>query len=281
MQRKTGLVAVVVFGLGVAGSSAGAATLLSTDFATPTSIDAIPYVDALNGADNGNKTVGWIGGNWTIGDNTLVDLKQVTSVVFGDFTWGSTGDTIKSGELWGTLGGGDHIDGNSSQLRHTGSSIQFNSSAVGGSALAAEPDGSAIFNLVLEVKPGDGIRNLQLSFRTGTAQTSGAWDNNTAAGNGNYNVKIVDASNTASGFSFYSTNQAIGAGAGPVVNAVDQTSATLLPGTYVMQVILTGKTSGQRYTIDDFGFAAEAVPEPGIAGMAAMAVLGLLARRRR
>lgn len=264
---------------GVADTSA--AVLLSTGFSTPTGTDGIPYTDATTPGDNGNKTVGWVGTSWTVGNAALVDLKQVTSVTFGNFTWGSAADTIKAGEFWTTLGGGDHIDGNNSSIRHTGATtplIQFNSSSVGNSSLAAEPDGTAIFNLVFEAKSA--IEDLAVSLRAGTAQTSGSFDNNTAAQNGNFNIRIVDATNTASGFDFYATSQAIGAGAGPVVNAVDQSATQLAAGTYVLQIVLSGKTSGQRYSIDDFAFSANAVPEPVSLGLLALGA-GALVRRRR
>lgn len=258
-----------------------AAVVLSTGFSTPTGSDGIPYTDATTPADNGNKTVGWVGTSWTVGNAALVDLKQVTSVTFGNFTWGSVGDTLKAGEFWTTLGGGDHIDGNTSAIRHSGATnplIQFNTSAVGNQSLAAEPDGFAIFNLVFEAKSV--IEDLSVSLRAGTAQTSGSFDNNTAAQNGSFNIRIVDATNTSSGFNFYSSAQAIGTGAGPTINAVDQSGTEVAAGTYVLQIVLSNKTSGQRFSIDDFSFSANAVPEPASLALLVLAGAGLARRGR-
>jgi hypothetical protein len=78
--------------------------------------------------------------------------------------------------------------------------------------------------------------------------------NNTAAQNGNYNVSIhpLDSSgNAGAGFTFYSTDQPLGAGGGIAVTATDQGANTLSAGTYLLRIQFFNKTRTDRYSIDD------------------------------
>lgn len=136
----------------------------------------------------------------------------------------------------------------------------------------------AVFNLVFTV--GTAFAP-EISFRAGTAATNGSWDVNTAANNGDFEVRIspitisgndgtvefADAVSVGSGV--------IGAGAGPVVST--STITTINPGTYLLEIRLSGQ-GGQRASIDDLAL----IPEPSTyAALFGLLALGLVAWRRR
>jgi hypothetical protein len=162
--------------------------------------------------------------------------------------------------------------------------FQFNSGSAGRTGFAAPAD-LALWNLVVELKDTS-LNQFNVSFRAGTAQTSGAWGNNTLANNGSYNIHLIPILLTGNNgvldignrVSFNGSPVAIGAGAGPSIS--DDLTHSFSAGTYLLQVEFSGQ-GGQRNTIDDLSFTA-AIPEPStlmLTGLLALA--GVIGLRRR
>jgi hypothetical protein len=239
-------------------------TLLDTDFGagvTNTGLAAITF-----SGDNGNKSIGFSGAGstsaagamWTLGDTGVFDLVGVNSVTLGGFTWGSTANPIRRGVIFTTAADFGYLtpNGQNTNIRYANTSaitVQLNSGTAHESA----------FNLVFEVKPDTTLSDVLVGFRAGTAGTSGVWDNNTAAQNGNINVVIhpLNASGVAgTGVSFFASPQAIGAGAGPTINAPAPEGASFAAGRYLLRIVFSGKTRNERATIDDLVFSASTGP---------------------
>lgn len=271
-------------GLLLAASTLNAASI-STDFSGVSRV-GVAHTDSLDATNNGNRNVGISGATWTISDPTELSLPAFTgALTMGNFTWSNLGSglvfTTGDGGVWRSAAG------TSTDARTTGTSeadranFQFNTGSVGGSA--ASPMDVAVFNLIFQVGTGSSFTDLTASFRAGTAQTSGAWDNNTVANNGDYAViinpiTIAGTNGTVDfGTSYSLGSGAIGAGAGPTVTAAS-TAHTLGEGTYLMQIRLSGQ-GGQRAAIDDFSFVA--IPEPGTIVLVCIALGSLLIFRRR
>jgi hypothetical protein len=212
----------------------------------------------LFSGDSANKAIAFTGGGnnaaspmWTVADSAKVDFKQINSVTYNGFTWGQSSDPIRYGSVFTTgTDFGYVIGASNSNIRYTGTGatqplVQFGAGA----------PASGAFNLVFEVKGTEPLGNLTVKYKAGTASTGGVWNGGaTAAENGNYNVSVhpLDASgNAGTGFTFYASNQSLGAGAGVSVAAADQGSNSLAPGTYLLRILFFDKTKAERYSIDD------------------------------
>lgn len=261
------------------GCAALSGSFLYTDFNNAMTRTRLAHTDANNSGNDGSPNVA-INPAWTVSGS--LGLTALTGVLtMGDFTWANIG----SGIMFTTMAGGAYSDGsNNAQVRLTSTSeadranFKFNTGTVGGSAAA--PGDVAVFNLLFTVTGQ--LNNPAVSFRAGTIQTNGTWDNNTSANNGNFEVRlspvILSGNNGTVNFNdaiSLGGVQSIGAGAGPLVSASSVTS--LSQGTYLMQIQLSGQ-SDQRAAIDDLTM----VPEPSTyAALFGILALGFVAWRRR
>lgn len=279
--------------LGCALALSGQVTLLSTDFSGSTGNVSLPYVDANDATNNGNRAVTRNQFTWTQSDPTVLSLAALDTLTMGAFSWGSSGTPLTAGRIFTSLAGGQNNTGTggagtTSTIRSTGTTdetrarLQFNSSSVGGSGTA--PADVAVWNLLFQVGTG-GIAGLDFSFRAGTAQTSGSWDNNSIANNGNYNIRITPVSITGStgiaqfgsSVTVFETAAAIGAGAGPTLTS--SYSNSIAAGVYLLQLEFSGQGT-QRNSIGDFSMAV--IPEPSTyAALLGGLALGFVAYRRR
>jgi hypothetical protein len=238
--------------VGGAGGLGTITTWLSTNFSTGVTSSTIDKL--YLSSSNGYMSIAFTGGGrdtaspmWTVADPTKVDFKQINSVTFNGFTWGASSDPIRYGSVFATgTDFGYVIGASNSTIRYTGTGatqplVQFSSGT----------PASGAFNFVFEIKGGESLSNLTVKFKAGTANTSGVWHaNNTAAQNGNYNVSIhpLDSfGNAGAGFTFYSTNQPLGAGGGITVTATDQGASSLSAGTYLLRIQFLDKTITERY----------------------------------
>ena len=273
---KTNLIAPLAIVALCLAESLSAAVVLSDDFAT-LSVGA-------GTVNNTVVTVEGTGTNWLIANASLVSLQSVTSFSVDGNTIGNATDSIAAGEWTTLLGNGSYTNGTlTSQARDTGNAtgpaLQFNSSTVGNTAAGA-PGNFGLFAFVFRVQPGVTINNLSASYQLGTATTGGVWDNNTAAGNGFTNVRILGI-DSATDFRWQSSAQAVGAGAGPTVSIANaNVISSLSSGNYVFLIEAGNKTTNQRYSIDTFSFSADVIPEPSTA-VALLGGFGLLALFRR
>jgi hypothetical protein len=272
------------------------AQILSTDFSGSNATLTLPYVDANDSTNNGNRVVSRIGFAWTSSDNTKLSLRALDTLVMGNYTWGSTGTPISSGAMFLTLTGGQwntgtNGGGNNSNMRvnnptdPTWSRYQFNVSAVGTNT-TSPPANRAVYNLLFEVgASGAGLfDSINFSLCLGTAQTSGAWDNNTLAGNGDFNIRVsnvsVSGQNGTLGSQVAQTGAlAIGAGAGPTVSTSLNLGSPLAAGVYLLQIEHFNKTNNQRSSIGDFSMTA--VPEPSTWALLALGLTAMVVFRRR
>jgi hypothetical protein len=286
---------IVITLAAVAGSAfALDAAILSTDFTGSTGGVILPYADAIDPTNNTNTNASVTRNqfNWTQTDATVIALRSLDTLTIGAYSWGSAGTPISAGRMFTTLDGGAWNTGTGgaagiiSNLRATGTTdptrarFQFNSTSVGATGTAA-PANVAVWNLLFEVGTG-GIAGLDFSFRAGTAATSGAWDNNTAANNGNYNIRITPVTVTGGNGSAELANSvsvsgAVGAGAGPTV--ISSYSSSLASGVYLVQLEFSSQAT-QRNALGDFQMTA--IPEPSTyAALLGLMVLGVVALRRR
>lgn len=278
-----------------AGMASGLwASSISSDFSGSTSNLTLPYTDANDATNNGNRSVSRNQFNWTESNATDFSLRGLDSLVMGDYTWGSAGTPISAGRIFTTLAGGQYNDGtggggNTSNIRATGTSdptrarIQVNDGDVGETGTLSPADLS-VWNLVVEFGGASNFEGLSFSFRAGTAQTSGAWDNNSIANNGNYNIRLTPVSVTGnngvlggSPITAFGTPQAIGAGAGPTMTPTWNTGS-INPGVYLLQLEFSDQ-GGQRSSLGDFSVTA--IPEPGILVLVGVAMGVLVVFRRR
>jgi hypothetical protein len=274
----------------LASLTAQTTTVLGTNFNAYSSngLDGI----RINGGTDQNISLTGGGSNtaspsgfWSLSDAATTDLVGYTRIQIPGSLAGGTafayGDTsvansqFKKGAVFTTLGNFTYSDGtNNAQLRYAvGTSpnrgyIQLNNGALN----------DVRFNVLFEIKPGAPARSgWGLSFRYGTGGTGvDAWNNNTAAQNGSATAQI-HAVNATTGelaatpaVSFGSTSLA-GSGPTAALSATDS-GASLGPGTYLLSIRLHGKTSGQRYTLDDLGLttaggAAEVILDNNSAGV--------------
>lgn len=285
LTRTIAALAAPLLWMTTAAQPAHAGVLLSTDFSTTTSDNVVHFDGTTTNTGAGIGTIT----NWSVADASKVDVVEVTTFTVGSNTFGSGSDTVKRGEWVTMLDGGAYTTGGASPItanRRINNTInlQFNASAVGNSSATA-PASVGIFAFVFEVKAGESYDHLSATFDMGTGNTSGGWYSATAAQNGSYNVRILGVDN-ATDFSFYNSPQAAGptTGSNPVVpytaTAAAPTGTALDPGIYLLQVQMSNKTQNQRYTIDNFSFSAEVVPEPATLAVAAAGALLLLPRRR-
>jgi hypothetical protein len=258
------------------GALAVQGQILQTDFSGVSRV-GVAHTDANDATADGNRNVGISGATWTTGGGLA--LAAITgTLTMGDYTWSNIG----AGVVLTTGDGGVWRSTQSADARTTGTSeadranFQFNTGSIGGSAAA--PMDVAVFNLVFSVTTAF---SPEISFRAGTAQTNGTWDNNTAANNGDFEVRISpitlsDNNGTVNFANAVSVGSGeIGAGAGPVVST--STIATINPGTYLLEIRLSGQ-GGQRASIDDLAL----IPEPSTyAALIGLLALGLVAWRRR
>ncbi|MCD8483748.1 MAG: PEP-CTERM sorting domain-containing protein [Verrucomicrobia bacterium] len=278
----------------LAGSvSLASAAVLSTDFSGSTGNISLPYVDASDATNNGNHGVTRNQFTWTQSEPAKLALRSLDSLTIGNYTWGSASTPISAGRIFTSLGGGAWNTGTggggtTASIRATGTTdptrarIQFNAGTVGGTASA--PADVAVWNLIFEVG-ATGVPGFDFSFRAGTAQTNGAWDNNTAANNGSYNIRITPVNvtgstgvaQTGSSVTLSASPIAIGAGAGPTL---EPSWVQAFPaGVYLLQLEFTGQGS-QRNSIGDFSMTA--IPEPSTyAALFGLLALGFVAWRRR
>lgn len=246
----------VTIHVGTSGGLGPVSAYLGTNFlsgVTSGTADSLRF-----SGDNADKTIAFTGGGsntaspmWTVANATKVDFKQIDSVTHNGFTWGQSSDPIRYGSVFTTGTDFGYVIGSSnSNIRYSGTTATEPMVQFGAGAPA-----SGAFNFVFEIKGGEPLGNLTVKYKAGTASTSGAWHTtNTAANNGNYNVSVhpLDGSgNAGTGFTFYATNQALGAGGGIAVTATDQGANSLSAGTYLLRILFFDKTRAERYSIDD------------------------------
>lgn len=270
----------------VCAGLAHGAVLFSTTWDNPTNtgLDGV----GVNGTSFDSMAITGGGGNapspagfWTVTDTSQVDLSSLTQFTAPASLTGGSAVT------YGAVSGADILRKGAvftsslnfalpaQQIRYgTSTGIwrpQFNFGGVN----------NGQFNVVFDIKPAAGSLNgWELSFKYGTAQVTGVWDNNTtAAQNGTASATIYQVdSGTGELSSVLTFNSNSLAGAGPSVTiAATNPSTSLSAGTYVLAIRLTGKTKNQRYTIDDL--TVSAIPEPAVIGL--LGVGGLMLRRRR
>jgi hypothetical protein len=262
----------------LAGPVALGEVLFSTGFNayTNTGTDAVKVnggADTAISITGGGSNLASPSGYWNVADSSAVDLAgrpylDIPAVLTGGsaFTYGDTSvgnSQFKRGAVFTTRGNFTHLDGTlNAQIRYaTGTSpnrgyVQLNAAGLH----------DVRFNVPFEIKAGAAPRaGWELSFRYGTGGTSvDTWNSNTAAQNGSATAQIysVDPATglvaTSPAVSFSSVNLS---GAGPVaaLSALDA-GAALGPGHYLLSIRLHGKTSSQRYTLDDLSVSAASGP---------------------
>ncbi|GAB4182384.1 MAG: hypothetical protein Fur0032_23420 [Terrimicrobiaceae bacterium] len=271
--------------------SSQAAVLFSTGWDNPNST-GLDSVRSFN-TNNSTYTVNTIaitggGGNnpspagfWTVGNSTQVDLSTVSLIKTSGGTEvgaASGNDRLLKGSVFTTRTDFSYSDGaiNSGIRYATNTGVwapQLNSSSLS----------DARFNVLFEIKPTFEFNSWNIAFNYGTAQTNGAWDNNSAAQNGNADVEIYsiagDGTISLSSLSFNATSLS---GSGPLAS-LDATnmSTSLSSGNYLLSILLTGKTKTQRYTIDNLVVNASLVPEPTTWALLAGSLTALVVFRRR
>ncbi len=272
---RSALIAALFAAHLVSASSVFAAEQFSSGFNayTNTGSDAVRVnggadiaVSVTGGGGNAASPAGY----WTVADAAAVDLAAPSRLEFpavlaggSAFVYGDASAStsqFKKGAVFTTRDDFTHTDSTiNAQVRYAAAAspnrgyIQLNNSALN----------DARFNVPFEIKAGASPRaNWSLSFRYGTGGTTAdTWNNNTAAQNGSATAAIyavdaaTDAVATSPVVSFGSANLA---GAGPVATlAAIDSGASLGPGSYVLSIRLWGKTSTQRYTIDDLSVSAD------------------------
>ncbi len=278
--------------IALAAGSSHAAVLFSTTWDSPTntttdevraySSNTSSYAKqsiAITGNGSNNPSAS---GFWTVGKATQVDLSSVSLIkTSGGTEVGATSgdDRLLKGSVFTTLTDFSYTDG----TINGGIRYATDSSSVWRPQANAAATNDIRFNVLFDINTGFSFDNWNIAFNYGTAATNGAWNNNTAAQNGTADVEIysVAGDGTLSLTSLTFTGVSV-AGAGPAVSLdADNMSTSLSSGNYLLSILLTGKTLGQRYTIDNLVVNAALVPEPTTWALLAGGLTALVIFRRR
>lgn len=280
MRRAASCLCLAVMAVGPAMAD----VIFSTDWDSPANSnrDSVSItgggaqpIAITGGGDNQPSPAGF----WTITDAAKVDLSDKTLIQYAASVVGaaSGNDILRKGAVFTTALDFQYTIGSAnSQIRYanTGTVIwrpQLNSGSVN----------DVRFNVLFEIKSGGPYSHWNVQFNYGTADTSGNWYNNTPALNGTADVEIysVAADGTLSLTSVTFPDLTL-PGAGPLYSQdAENMAAALGNGHYLLSIKLTGKTSSQRYTIDNLQVSA--IPEPVAANLIVLGAAALMACRRR